>query len=200
MALPDTRFSEYPRDVWQRFDQFRTAALSLGDPDCGSVREFWTESMADTHPRLDGGGVGELAHRWQLMCHELADYGAVRSIGSESVFESDMRCLSHNGYRDKSNVSGGAKRRPLCVSHNFAEHAPSQASKCCSLLLRRFTNKALEIVEAGRFERQPRDEGPMPRFSLIIATLSRTTELRRLLESFTEQEFSDYEVILVDQN
>ena len=40
----------------------------------------------------------------------------------------------------------------------------------------------------------------MPRFSLIIATLSRTTELRRLLESFTQQDFSDYEVILVDQN
>src|ERR1700759_5362286 len=40
----------------------------------------------------------------------------------------------------------------------------------------------------------------MPRFSLIIATLSRTTELRQLLESFTQQEFSDYEVILVDQN
>jgi glycosyltransferase involved in cell wall biosynthesis len=40
----------------------------------------------------------------------------------------------------------------------------------------------------------------MPRFSLIIATLSRTTELRRLMESFTQQEFSDYEVILVDQN
>ena len=40
----------------------------------------------------------------------------------------------------------------------------------------------------------------MPRFSLIIATLSRTTELRGLLESFTQQDFSDYEVILVDQN
>lgn len=40
----------------------------------------------------------------------------------------------------------------------------------------------------------------MPRFSLIVATLSRTTELRGLLESFTQQDFSDYEVILVDQN
>jgi glycosyltransferase involved in cell wall biosynthesis len=40
----------------------------------------------------------------------------------------------------------------------------------------------------------------MPRFSLIIATVSRTTELRGLLESFTQQDFSDYEVILVDQN
>lgn len=40
----------------------------------------------------------------------------------------------------------------------------------------------------------------MPRFSLIVATISRTKELRRLLESLTQQEFSDYEVILVDQN
>ena len=40
----------------------------------------------------------------------------------------------------------------------------------------------------------------MPRFSLIVATMSRTNELRRLLESLTRQEFSDYEVILVDQN
>lgn len=40
----------------------------------------------------------------------------------------------------------------------------------------------------------------MPQFSLIIATISRTEELKRLLESLTEQEFSDYEVILVDQN
>jgi glycosyltransferase involved in cell wall biosynthesis len=40
----------------------------------------------------------------------------------------------------------------------------------------------------------------MPRFSLVVATISRTQELRRLLESLTQQEFSDYEVILVDQN
>ena len=40
----------------------------------------------------------------------------------------------------------------------------------------------------------------MPRFSLIIATIARTDELRRLFVSLTEQEFSDYEVILVDQN
>lgn len=40
----------------------------------------------------------------------------------------------------------------------------------------------------------------MPRFSLIVATVSRTNELRRLLESLTQQGFSDYEVILVDQN
>lgn len=40
----------------------------------------------------------------------------------------------------------------------------------------------------------------MPRFSLIVATIARTDELRRLLLSLTQQEFSDYEVILVDQN
>lgn len=40
----------------------------------------------------------------------------------------------------------------------------------------------------------------MPRFSLIVPTIARTTELRRLLESLTQQDFSDYEVILVDQN
>jgi glycosyltransferase involved in cell wall biosynthesis len=40
----------------------------------------------------------------------------------------------------------------------------------------------------------------LPRFSLIVATVSRTNELRRLLESLTQQDFSDYEVILVDQN
>jgi glycosyltransferase involved in cell wall biosynthesis len=40
----------------------------------------------------------------------------------------------------------------------------------------------------------------VPRFSLIVATVSRTKELRRLLESLTRQGFSDYEVILVDQN
>jgi glycosyltransferase involved in cell wall biosynthesis len=40
----------------------------------------------------------------------------------------------------------------------------------------------------------------VPRFSLIVATIARTDELRRLLLSLTQQEFSDYEVILVDQN
>jgi glycosyltransferase involved in cell wall biosynthesis len=40
----------------------------------------------------------------------------------------------------------------------------------------------------------------VPRFSLVVATIGRTNELRRLLESLTQQEFSDYEVILVDQN
>jgi glycosyltransferase involved in cell wall biosynthesis len=40
----------------------------------------------------------------------------------------------------------------------------------------------------------------VPRFSLIVATIARTNELRRLLGSLTQQEFSDYEVILVDQN
>jgi glycosyltransferase involved in cell wall biosynthesis len=40
----------------------------------------------------------------------------------------------------------------------------------------------------------------VPRFSLIVATMSRTNELKRFLESLTQQDFSDYEVILVDQN
>ena len=40
----------------------------------------------------------------------------------------------------------------------------------------------------------------MPRFSLIIATIARTDELRRFFVSLTQQGFSDYEVILVDQN
>lgn len=40
----------------------------------------------------------------------------------------------------------------------------------------------------------------MLRFSLIVATIGRTNELKRLLESLTQQEFPDYEVILVDQN
>jgi glycosyltransferase involved in cell wall biosynthesis len=40
----------------------------------------------------------------------------------------------------------------------------------------------------------------VPRFSLIVATIKRTTELRCLLESLAQQEFLDYEVILADQN
>lgn len=40
----------------------------------------------------------------------------------------------------------------------------------------------------------------MPRFSLIVATVGRTDELRRFLRSLTQQAFSDYEVIVVDQN
>jgi glycosyltransferase involved in cell wall biosynthesis len=40
----------------------------------------------------------------------------------------------------------------------------------------------------------------MPRFSLIVATIGRTSELRVLFESLLQQDFSDYEVILVDQN
>lgn len=40
----------------------------------------------------------------------------------------------------------------------------------------------------------------MPRFSLIVATIGRTSELRVFLTSLTQQDFSDYEVILVDQN
>jgi glycosyltransferase involved in cell wall biosynthesis len=40
----------------------------------------------------------------------------------------------------------------------------------------------------------------MPRFSLIVPTIARTSELRCLLQSLTQQGFMDYEVILVDQN
>jgi glycosyltransferase involved in cell wall biosynthesis len=40
----------------------------------------------------------------------------------------------------------------------------------------------------------------VPRFSLIVATLGRTQELRTLLQSLTQQDFEDFEVILVDQN
>jgi glycosyltransferase involved in cell wall biosynthesis len=40
----------------------------------------------------------------------------------------------------------------------------------------------------------------LPRFSLIVATLGRTDELRQLLFSLAKQNFADYEVIIVDQN
>jgi glycosyltransferase involved in cell wall biosynthesis len=40
----------------------------------------------------------------------------------------------------------------------------------------------------------------MPKFSLIVATKDRTTELARLISSLDEQAISDYELIVVDQN
>lgn len=40
----------------------------------------------------------------------------------------------------------------------------------------------------------------MPRFSLIIPTIGRPTELRRLLESLRLQTLADFEVIIVDQS
>lgn len=38
------------------------------------------------------------------------------------------------------------------------------------------------------------------RFSLVVATLGRTTELRRLFESLQRQSHRDFEVIVIDQN
>ena len=40
----------------------------------------------------------------------------------------------------------------------------------------------------------------MPEFSLIVATKDRVSDLARLIASLDEQAYSDYEVILVDQN
>jgi glycosyltransferase involved in cell wall biosynthesis len=40
----------------------------------------------------------------------------------------------------------------------------------------------------------------MPKFSLIIPTVGRTTELEKMLESLLHQQPTDFEVILVDQN
>ena len=40
----------------------------------------------------------------------------------------------------------------------------------------------------------------MPEISLIIATLHRTDELRRLLDTLTQQSFKNFEIIIVDQN
>src|SRR5262249_5219869 len=40
----------------------------------------------------------------------------------------------------------------------------------------------------------------MPRFSLVVSTLGRTAQLTRLLCSLREQTFTDFEIIVVDQN
>jgi glycosyltransferase involved in cell wall biosynthesis len=40
----------------------------------------------------------------------------------------------------------------------------------------------------------------MPRFSLVVATMGRTTELAKLLASLEKQTYSDFEIIVVDQN
>ena len=39
-----------------------------------------------------------------------------------------------------------------------------------------------------------------PRVSLVVSTLNRTTELKRLMDSLRDQEFKDFEVLVVDQN
>ncbi len=41
---------------------------------------------------------------------------------------------------------------------------------------------------------------PVPRFSLIVATLGRTQEVRKLLDSILHQQYQSLEVIVVDQN
>ena len=38
------------------------------------------------------------------------------------------------------------------------------------------------------------------RFSLVVATLNRVDDVRVLLQSLAEQTFTDFEVLLVDQN
>jgi len=40
----------------------------------------------------------------------------------------------------------------------------------------------------------------MPKFSLVVATLGRDTELKRLFESLKIQDYKDFEVVVVDQN
>ena len=39
-----------------------------------------------------------------------------------------------------------------------------------------------------------------PEISLILATVGRTDELTRMFESLATQTFSDFEVVVVDQN
>ncbi len=43
-------------------------------------------------------------------------------------------------------------------------------------------------------------EGVLPRFSLVVATLGRTVELSKLLETLAAQTDQDFEVLIMDQN
>ena len=38
------------------------------------------------------------------------------------------------------------------------------------------------------------------KFTLILATLGRSDEVRRMLESLKRQSYQDFEVVLIDQN
>jgi len=40
----------------------------------------------------------------------------------------------------------------------------------------------------------------MPKFSLVVATLGRDAELNRLFESLINQDYKDFEIVIVDQN
>jgi glycosyltransferase involved in cell wall biosynthesis len=51
------------------------------------------------------------------------------------------------------------------------------------------------MLKSGMFQEVPR-----PKFSLVVATIGRTTQLARLFETLRQQTCQSFEVILVDQN
>src|ERR1700683_4030277 len=53
-------------------------------------------------------------------------------------------------------------------------------------------------LSAPRFV--PSDNGPAPVLSMVLCTIGRTREVTRLLTSLLHQSFSDFEIVLVDQN